>query len=51
MRPGRKKVNVILREYFKKRHIRNDTLLYTKEFRSLIKRRKAVDTNFKNSIH
>ena len=45
-----KKVNVILRECFKKRHIRNDKLLYTKEIRSLIKERKAVKKHIKICI-
>ena len=43
-----KKVHVILRECFKKRRIRNDKLLYTKEVRSLIKKRKAVKKTCKN---
>ena len=45
-----KKVNVILRECFKKRCIRNDKLLYTKEIRSLIKKRKAVKKHIKICI-
>ena len=54
----------MLRECFRKRSIRNDKLLYTKEIRSLIKKRKAVkniskfvsapsvkvDTNLRNLI-
>ena len=43
-----KKVNVILKD--KKRHIRNDKLLYTKEIRSLIKKRKAVKKHIKICI-
>ena len=47
-----KKINVILRECFKKRRIQNDKLLYTKEIRSSIKRRKAVENMLKfSSIH
>ena len=45
-----KKVNVILRECFKKRCICNDKLLYTKEIRSLIKKRKAVKKHTKVCI-
>ena len=45
-----KNVNVILRECFKKRRICNDKLLYTKEIRSLIKKRKAVKKHIKICI-
>ena len=44
------KKSVILRECFKKRRIRDDKLLYTKEIRSLIKKRKTVYKHIKICI-
>ena len=41
-----RKVNVILRECFKTRRIRNDKLLCTKEIRSLIKRMEGCEKTY-----
>ena len=50
MGSGPKKSMSFLRECFKKRRIRNDKLLYTKEIRSLIKKRKAVKKHIRVCI-